>query len=383
MSINKQRDAQQMEKLAATPSNWRILNLNRATRMLRQVHGNNVGTFFRNKRLATSIIIKHTLRDHERGMFEDAPIIATKVLVPLDENSLATGAVSFFVGERAYPAIMRQSFGINTLGGVSGADKDALILAKLNETPSLELFLVREILGGDEFGIPKDYFQVSLIEDSAIKSYITRELTPLIRIAIENANSAKVNKFVDSIFGAEIGAQAADFLQSLGLAQNRWGNVVFAWKAALFYETQFANTQRRFEAMLDDLKTLKTYGHNELYPRSFVENHLGNLKAFAERAFQQSLDSALSFNSARRASIIESGKINELKKYLEELPEAVNGFGGFAALIDHVLSYWTYRTRGLDHQRLPAEIFCTVAADICQMESQFKLGGDDDLIKFG
>jgi len=383
MSINKQRDAQQMEKLAATPSNWRILNLNRATRMLRQVHGNNVGTFFRNKRLATSIIIKHTLRDHERGMFEDAPIVATKVLVPLDENSLATGAVSFFVGERAYPAIMRQSFGINTLGGVSGADKDALILAKLNETPSLELFLVREILGGDEFGIPKDYFQVSLIEDSAIKSYITRELTPLIRIAIENANSAKVNKFVDSIFGAEIGAQAADFLQSLGLAQNRWGNVVFAWKAALFYETQFANTQRRFEAMLEDLKTLKTYGHNELYPRSFVENHLGNLKAFAERAFQQSLDSALSFNSARRASIIESGKINELKKYLEELPEAVNGFGGFAALIDHVLSYWTYRTRGLDHQRLPAEIFCTVAADICQMESQFKLGGDDDLIKFG
>ena len=383
MSINKQRDAQQMEKLAATPSNWRILNLNRATRMLRQVHGNNVGTFFRNKRLATSIIIKHTLRDHERGMFEDAPIVATKVLVPLDENSLATGAVSFFVGERAYPAIMRQSFGINTLGGVSGADKDALILAKLNETPSLELFLVREILGGDEFGIPKDYFQVSLIEDSAIKSYITRELTPLIRIAIENANSAKVNKFVDSIFGAEIGAQAADFLQSLRLAQNRWGNVVFAWKAALFYETQFANTQRRFEAMLEDLKTLKTYGHNELYPRSFVENHLGNLKAFAERAFQQSLDSALSFNSARRASIIESGKINELKKYLEELPEAVNGFGGFAALIDHVLSYWTYRTRGLDHQRLPAEIFCTVAADICQMESQFKLGGDDDLIKFG
>ena len=383
MSINKQRDAQQMEKLAATPSNWRILNLNRATRMLRQVHGNNVGTFFRNKRLATSIIIKHTLRDHERGMFEDAPIVATKVLVPLDENSLATGAVSFFVGERAYPAIMRQSFGINTLGGVSGADKDALILAKLNETPSLELFLVREILGGDEFGIPKDYFQVSLIEDSAIKSYITRELTPLIRIAIENANSAKVNKFVDSIFGAEIGAQAADFLQSLGLAQNRWGNVVFAWKAALFYEMQFANTQRRFEAMLDDLKTLKTYGHNELYPRSFVENHLGNLKAFAERAFQQSLDSALSFNSARRASIIESGKINELKTYLEELPEAVNGFGGFAALIDHVLSYWTYRTRGLDHQRLPAEIFCTVAADICQMESQFKLGGDDDLLKFG
>ncbi len=379
MSFNKQRDAQQMEKLASVPSNWRILNLNRTTRMLRQVHGPGVGTFFKNKRLATSIIIKHTLRDHERGMFENPPIVATKVLVPLDENSLATGAVSFFVGERAYPAIMRQSFGINTLGGPAGADKDALILAKLNETPSLELFLIRELLGSEEFSIPKDYFQVSLIEDSAIKSYITRELAPLIRIAIENANAAKVNKFVDSIFGAEIGAQAADFLQSLGLAQNRWANVVFAWKAALFYETQFAATQKRFEAMLEDLRTLRTYGHNELYPRSFVENHLGNLKAFAERAFQHSLDSATAFNSARRASIIESGKLAELKTYLEELPENVHGFGGYAALIDHVLSYWIYRTRGLDHQRLPAELFCTVAADICAMESQFKLGGDSDV----
>ncbi len=378
MSFNKQRDAQQMEKLAATPSNWRILNLNRATRMLRQVQGSGAGTFFRNKRLATSIIIKHTLRDHERSMFENPPIVATKVLVPLDETSLATGAVSFFVGERSYPAIMRQSFGINTLGGATAADKDALILAKLNETPSLELFLVREILGSDEYAIPKDYFQVSLIEDSAIKSYITRELTPLIRIAIENANAAKVNKFVDSIFGAEIGAQAADFFQSLGLAQARWANVVFAWKAALFYETQFAATQKRFETMLLDLKTLRTYGHNELYPRSFVENHLEDLKSFAERAFQRSLDSATAFNSARRASIIESGKIMELKAYLEGLPENVHGFGGFAALIDHVLSYWAYRTRGLDHQRLPAEIFCTVAADICQMESQFKLSDESD-----
>jgi hypothetical protein len=378
MSFNKQRDAQQMEKLAATPSNWRILNLNRATRLLRQIHGSGAGTFFRNKRLATSIVIKHTLRDHERGMFENAPIVATKVLVPLDENSLATGAISFFVGERSYPAIMRQSFGINTLGGVHGADKDALILAKLNETPSLDLFLVRELLGGDDFAIPKDYFQVSLIEDSAIRSYITRELTPLIRIAIENANIAKINRFVDSIFGAEIGAQAADFFQSLGLAQNRWSNVVFAWKAALFYETQFASTQKRFERMLEDLRALRTYGHNELYPRSFVENHQENLRAFAERAYQRSLDSALAFNSERRGSIIESGMVNQLKTYLEELPENVHGFGGYAALIDHVLSYWTYRTRGLDHQRMPAEIFCNVAADICQMESQFKLGGDSD-----
>ncbi|MCC6917747.1 MAG: hypothetical protein IT548_01005 [Alphaproteobacteria bacterium] len=367
----KQGDAQQMEKLAAVPSNWRILNLNRAMRFHRHIHGPNAPGFFTNRRLSGAIIIKHTLREHERAMFETPPIVATKVLVPLDDTALSTGAVSFFVGERAYPSIMRQSFGITTVG--RGRERDAIILGKLDDTPSLELFLLRELVGGAEYGIASDYFQVSLLEDTAIKSYITRELAPLIGIAINNASPSKVSRFVDSIFGTEIGPQAADFFQSLGLPPASWNNVVFAWKAALFYETQFAGTQRRFDQMIADLTELRTYGHNELYPRSFTEHHLECLRGFANRSYQRSTDSAQLFNSARRASIIESGNLLELTTYLQQLPENVRGFGGYSAVIDHILSYWQYRTRGLDRARMPAEIFCSVAADICAMETQFKV----------
>jgi len=369
----KKADAQQMEKLAAVPSNWRILNLNRTMRIQRHIHGPDAPGFFANRRLSGAIIIKHTLREQERAMFENPPIVATKVLVPLDDNALATGAISFFVGARAYPAIMRQSFGISTTGAGRGRDRDAIILDKLNDTPSLELFLLRELVGGPEYGIASDFFQVSLLEDAAIKSYITRELAPLIRIAIDNASPTKVSRFVDSIFGSEIGPQAADFFHSLGLVQSSWTNVVFAWKAALFYETQFAGTQHRFDQLIADLKQLRTYGHNELYPRSFTEHHLENLHAFAKRSYESCIESAQLFNSARRASIIESGNLVELTAYLKHLPENVKGFGGYSAVLDHILSYWQYRTRGLDHARMPAEIFCAVAADICAMEMQFKL----------
>lgn len=365
-------DAQQLERLAATPSNWRILNLNRATRQIRQVHGAESGRFFKNRRLNASIIVKHTLREHERQMFEQAPIVATKVLVPLDETSLAVGAISFFVGERSYPAIMRQTFGINTI--TAAGDKDALILARLSETPSLELFLLRELLGSEEFGISKDYFQVSLLEDMAIRAYINRELAPLIRVAIEDANQAKINKFVDSIFGADIGPQAADFFQSMGLPQHTWGTVVFAWKAALFYETQFLNMQKRYDAMREKLAALKTYGHSEIFPRSLVQLRLDALSDFTKRAFDQGIDCQQSFNSRRRTAIIEGANLLEFKTYLEDMPANVHGFGAFSALIDHILSYWDYRTRGLDHLRMPAEIFCNVAADICAMELQFRGG---------
>ena len=138
------RDALQMAKLAAAPSSWRILNLYQATHDLRERFSDGAGTFFQNRRLAESIIIKHTLRDHERDMFDTPPVVATKVLVPLQGEVMDKGAISFFVGERAYQSIMRQSFGIRT-GGI-GADLDARILGRLNDTPSLDLFLLRELL---------------------------------------------------------------------------------------------------------------------------------------------------------------------------------------------------------------------------------------------
>ncbi len=373
MNNPKRGDSQQMEKLAAAPSNWRILNLNRAMRALRDRQGPNAPGFFRNKRLSSSIIIKHTLRDHERGMFEKAPIVATKVLVPMDESALSAGAISFFVGEKAYPAIMRQSFAINVAGPGCERDRDASILRKLDEAPSLEVFLLRELLGSPAFGISGDYFHVSLLEDAAIKSYITAELAPLIRIAVDRADPATVNRFVDSIFGHEIGRQAADFFQTLGLASGLWANVVFAWKAALFYETQFAATQQRFEAMRQDLARLRTYGHNEVYPRSLVERLLADLRGFADRAYEQSLASARRFNSAKRAAIIQKGSIVELSSYLQSLPASVMGFGAYRAVLDHILSYWLYRTRGLNYARMPAEVFASVAWDICAMEHQFKV----------
>jgi hypothetical protein len=360
-----------MEKLAAAPSSWRILNLNRAMRTMRQTHGQNAPGFFNNKRLACSIVIKHTLRDHERDMFDNPPVIATKVLVPLDENALASGAVSFFVGERSYPAIMRQTFAINVTATGHDRVRDAVILDRLNETPSLDLFLLRELLGDSAFGIAGDYFQVSLLEDTAIRSYITKELTPLIRIAVDHADMGRVGRFVDSIFGSEIGEHAGDFFKSLGLDPDTWTNVVFAWKAALFYETQFAATHKRFDLMRSDLARLKTYGHTEDHPRSSVNRHLSELRAFAGRSHLRSVESARRFNSTRRAAIIQSGNVGELAAYLRALPDNVLGFGAFRAVTDHILSYWDYRTRGFDPTRMPAEVFCTVAGEICAMEQQF------------
>jgi hypothetical protein len=370
MNSRRLRDTQQIDRLAAAPSSWRILNLNRATR--RSAEAGASEGFFRSRQLSSAIFVKHTLREHERDLFETSQGVATKVLVPLENQSFTSGALTFFVGERSYPAIMRQSLGIDVGRGRTITHPDARILARLDEIMSLDLFLVRELLGGDEWNIPKTYFEVSLLEDISIRAFVVRELKPLIQVAVEDASGGMVDKFVDAVFGPDIRPLAEDFFRSLKLKEEDWPAIVFAWKAALHYERQFSHMQQRMVELRDGLRSLKTYGHTEQFQRGMVGQYVNALWSFAARSYAQALASVQSFNSKRRTIIIESGRIDEFRIYLEGLPQTVRSFGEAAAMLEHILSFWSFRTRGLDFAKMPADVLCTTAAEICALEYQFQ-----------
>jgi hypothetical protein len=372
MQIFKGRDAQQLERLAAAPSSWRVLNLAYATRMLRAGGAPSQLRFFQTHQLNNALFAKHTVREHERSMFAAAPAVATKLLIPLDRHSFAHGAISLFVGERTYVTAMRQWLGLKVARSSDPAavSPDAAILFRLAELPAFDPFLLGEAFGGGAYGVSPEYLNDSMIDDAAVRSFILRELTPLIRMAAGCESAPKVAKFVDSIFGPSIGASAADFLTSMNLPQSQWDVVVSAWKGALRYEIEFAATKERFAAINRQLAELNAYGHSERMPRAAVELAVSSLRDLIGRIFGNVATAARDFNSARRAAIIEAGQIGELKTYLEDLPEIVAAYATARAIAQHVLSYWEFRTRGLEHTRMPAESFCGLAHDLAAMEIQ-------------
>lgn len=303
----KSRGARELEVLAAQPCNWRIFNVGKHLKQIREEGTAPNCTIFKNKRLDDAIILKHALRPNERDLFERPPMVATKVLVPIDPAQITLGAISFFVGERSAAQVLQRSFGIRNDQGRGPPDRDVMILNELDRTPSLDVFLLREILCNDRLKVPTDIFNVSLAEDPHFRTFIFRELAPLVNFAIGSSEPGKVYRFVDSIFGATIGPQAADFLSALMLPQAKWAEIVFAWKAALFYEKGADEMRGRFERMAAQLRTLRTYGHNEAYPRSLILNQMRELTDVVGRAYGRCLTNIRHFNSARRASVI-SGK---------------------------------------------------------------------------
>lgn len=366
------REANQLQKLVNLPSSWRILNVNNlhSTIPVDDQEGN---AFFSNRRLNGSVILKHTTREHEKDLFDSPPAIATKVLIPVDEHDVSVGAITLFVGERSYADIMKQTFGIHVGGRRSSApqDRDAKLLSMLNSSPSLDIFLVGELLDSAEFGINKKYFEVSLLNDSAIRAYIVKELTPLIRIAAPGASEKSIERFANAIFGSKIGDAGADFFNTLSLPRDQWDKIVFAWKAALFYEHIYSSTFANYRLFSEELQSLSTYGHSDLYPRSLGEEQKKKLADFARRAMRDAHVTAGKFNSAGRASILQSADIQSLREYLEKLPEAIQGFGCAIGIIDHILSYWNYCCKGLDKSKMPAEVFCQMSAQILGVQEQF------------
>lgn len=373
MQIFKGRDAQQLEKLAAAPSSWRVLNLHNATRALHGAGGSTQRRFFQTHQLNNALFTKHTLREHERSVFAVPPAVATKILIPLDRASFSHGAMAIFVGERGYEAAMRQWLGLKVGPslGMTLAANDAAILAQLSELSSFDPFLLSETFGDGALGVSADYLRVSLIDDAMTKAFILREVTPLIHIAAGNPSTAKVHKFVDSIFGRDLGPAAADFLHSLGLPESRWAAIVSAWKAALRYEAEFPQTTASFQQFTRQVSELSTYGYSERVSRAEVDATTLRTREFVKRIFGNLLDAAQGFNSGRRAAIIEDKRVGELKTYLEELPDAIAAYANVRAIAQHALSYWEFRTRGLAHTWMPAEPFCRLANDLFAMEVQY------------
>jgi hypothetical protein len=365
----KLRGERQLETLAARPSDWRIFNVGHHLNRVRHSQAADTVRLFTRRRLDDSIVIKHALRPNERDLFERPPVVATKVLVPVDPGQISLGAYSFFVGERTAPQTLQRLFGIAPAHGTR--DPDIEILGLMDRAPSLDVFLLKEILTGAGSAVPAHVFDLSLADVPEFRSYIQRELAPLVSIATGSAETSKIARVVDSVFGAKLGPHAEQFLAALGLPEPKWAEIVFAWKAALYYEQKSVDLRRRFEKTAAGLRQLQTYGHSEVYPRSLTAEQRRDLAAATGAAFIRCQNGLALFNSARRREIIASGVTGGIAAYLTALPGAVFAYAADAALVDHILSYWAYGTTGFTLDRMPAEVFSALASDLCATAAQY------------
>lgn len=370
MQILKSPHRHQLEKLAATPSNWRVLNLNLTTAALAAGDGPRNRRFFQSPGLNRAVIVKHSVREHEEGLFDDPPAVVTKLLIPLDGTTLGGGAVSVMIGERAYRDTLLRWLGLKISDGptLQKPSNDALILAQLEAMPTFDPYMLNHALGGGMYGVTEDYIQDSLIDSAALRAYLQTELAPLVILA--GGTQARVPRFVDAMFGSRPDKAAKDFLSKLGIPESRWQTTIDAWKAAMRCEVALPRLQQNMTIRARELMSIPLYGISG-GTLGEAQKIREDILAIAATTLRDVLEAARAFGPERRAEVAGE-RLDSLGAFLQDLPASVGHFMALQASADHILSHWEMSLRAIGRGGMPVAMVQRLHHDITRIIDQVR-----------
>lgn len=377
LELRKPSDFRSLEGLADVRANGRVLNLGAIARDLAQAQpGANPPTFFSNSALNQAIIVKHNIRDNERHLFSRPQPVATKLILPIDRENLALGGVTFMLGERQAPRILRDKLGLNRATGDGKVQRDLKILDILDSLATLDPFIVRERFTLDGVELPEAFSAFHLHGDNALYEYMKSQLLPLVRLALagQKTNDRALERLLDEIFVESHNSKAEFLREALRIDADKWPAALYVWKAALFYEYRARSFEPRWRRFMESLQATKLYGFSTLAPAEVVLRMRVDLMDRALRT-KGHLDRLLeSFDQAFRQDLIGQGSPDSFRDYLMGLNDKLYNFGVAYGVLEQIVGYWEYWFIARGMTAIPAEFFMDICRDLLNVVAPTQIG---------
>jgi hypothetical protein len=314
------------------------LNLRRINQNLRKARIQKTQPLFSNDYLDNSIIVKHTVRPHEYEYFENARSVATKILVPLDQTDLRSGAWSLFVGERKFEEALWHQTNIDLREG----SQDRAIIDVIDGLPSLDPFLLREKLREAGIVAQTEYFVISSADIERMFRYARESLTPLAHLSTGSVADAQGRRLAEKILKSDNAEDLASLRESFSLSHSEFAEGIFAWRGFLYYSW-------RLKEMGDALSYLSinvyNIGPSDISSREgarIIEKSRSNLQKLLSRNIDTAND-LVRYYSQSFNDLIQFKDVNAFRKFLLEAPHMFSQLGNCLGALDHFESFWRFR----------------------------------------
>jgi hypothetical protein len=346
-----QAELRRLEKLRAIRHSARILNLivlneeisaDRESPETTRTSPNDPEPFFLNAALQGAIFVKHNLRPGEFDLFDARSPVETKVIVPFDKSRLDLGARSFFLGERTADDTLRSFFKIDPVLRDPRTVRDMKVLGVLKTVPSFDPFILREALRLEAINVNPQYFSASYNEIKAATEAIYNDIKPLIEAALgKPATADELERFVEQVWNVGGPETRNLFFETLRIPRSEWHDIVFAWKALLYYQQRNRVDDGSISRMVRAMKDLR------------VTNNLTMCGAREMQDLKQGLVRQLFLlqtrarkNSERLSRALVNSLANfDAKKFrdvLRELSKSIVDLGTDVTVFEQVVSYYLY-----------------------------------------
>jgi hypothetical protein len=337
------RSVRSLEHLETSASTARVLNL----RAVRRAKGGDpdyaTNPLFKNPSLNTSIIVKHRLRGNEIDQFPGPRSSATKILVPIEANDLRMGARYVFIGQRRFEQSLYEAFGIE----IGEDSQDLRTLAILDETPTLDPFLLREQLRRHGLEPARCYFELSQADTKRMFDFAQREIEPLVQMSVGSGATAITYavKLTRKILANSADAELDPLRRTMQLDVQQFQEGVFCWKAFLYYKWQLADLLPRVAPVLKQIETIRPRG-----PQSDdIKVYLSVARETLRKALIsccRSVKTTLEVYDHAYSALTQNSDPTAFRDFLLKAPEMFNDLGERLGAIEHIVSFWRFRFPG-------------------------------------
>ena len=318
------RTVRSLEHLETSASTARVLNL----RMVFKRKGNDpeykANPVFKNASLNTSIIVKHRLRANELEQFPTPRRIATKILVPIETNDLRLGARYVFIGQRRFEQSLYEAFGI----AIGGDSADLRTLNILDETPTLDPFLLREQLRRHGLEPARCYFELSQSDTQRMFDFAQREIEPLVRMSVGSDAAAHTHavKLTRKILANSADADLEPLRRTMQLDKQQFQEGVFCWKAFLYYKWQLADLLPRVSPVLQEIETIRPRGPQSAEIKTYLKDARETLRK-ALISSCRAVKTTLEIYDSAYGNLTQNSDPTAFRDFLLQAPAMFNELG--------------------------------------------------------
>lgn len=295
---------------------------------------------FRTPALNRSLIIKHRLRRNETDLFTGRRQVATKVVIPIDDEDLKTGGRYVFVNQIGFERMMMEAF------GVAPTHPDIETLRLIDKLPSLDPFLLREQLRRGGLDPSPCYFSISDSDLQRMLAFVRSEIEPLVTLSFGGdaiaVNSDSAGRMASKILSNTPGDQLDALRLTLRLAPEQYQEGVFCWKGFLYYKWTLVALLGEVAAVAEAVRTIKPVGKTDRAAKEYLARSRDVLRGRIIKTCDE-VSRTLRIYDDAYAKLTQEGRPTAFRDFLLDAPSMFSKLGDQLGAVQHIVSYWRFR----------------------------------------
>jgi len=352
------RRIRNLEGLKATGDSSRVLNLVSVWTQSGHLPEYYDQPLFENRRLNRALILKHRLRINEQDLFENPNHVGTKILLPIDDRDWKLGGRFVFVGQKDYLTVLSNTFGESIIY----SPRDREILEIIANVPSLDPFLLKEILAKNSIMVSPCYFEISKSDNQAMNAFLKTEIAKLVKqLSLSNENiHIYTEKLVNKIMSGRVDDGLEHLSMAINLPEEDFADGIFAWRGFLYYKWTHENVSKRIVPVMNSIMNLKPLGFMPESKKIQLKNSkIGLRKDIIESIIE--IRNTLSIYDDSYKSLVIGNNPIVFRNFLISAPSLFIKLGRQLGMMNYICNFWNFR---FDPKQAPRSMDADELADL-------------------